>query len=1019
MKISERNFESIIEYYLLAFGPDADPSTEIRDGGTLDGSVNFGGYHKRLPKDYDRVLCLIPEDVISFIQATQPKVWGKYKDLFHDEAKDRLLKRLSSELTRLGSLEILRKGIKDSGCKFILCYFQPASGLNPETARHYQANIFSVIRQLRYSISDIDQENQKSLDLAIFLNGMPLFTAELKDPLTGQTVQNAITQYQKTRDPREPIFALGRCLAHFAVDPNLVYFTTHLEGEATKFLPFNRGYMRGAGNPPSFFGFSTAYLWEQIWTRDSILDLIQKFIFKLDVSATEAVVKPKPQIIFPRYHQLDAVRRLVGDAKAKGTGQRYLIQHSAGSGKSYSISWLAHQLSNLHDDDDQRVFDSIIIVTDRRVLDRQLQTHILAFEQTLGLVETIGQDKTSQDLKKALESGKNIIVSTIQKFPFIVDSVGELAGKRFAVIIDEAHSSQGGETSHQMGQVLDVGSLEEAEELEREPGEDWEDRLIESARSRGLLPNVSYFAFTATPKQKTLELFGVKTKNGIYEAYSIYSMRQAIDEGFILDVLQNYTTYKAYWNLLKKIEEDPTFDRKKANYLLRSFVDLHEATLEKKVKIILDHFDANAYYRINGRAKAMIVTRSRLHAVRYKMAVDRFILDNHLPYQALVAFSGTVNDPADGQPYSESSMNTRSSGKHIPETATAEAFKEDKFRIMIVAEKFQTGFDQPLLHTMYVDKRLTGLHAVQTLSRLNRIYPPDKEEVMVLDFANEADDIYKAFSPYYDRTYLEEETDPNDLYIYEERIRDYHLFSDKQLNEFAMVYFGVKTTQAQLLSVLRPIVDLFSTLENDDKKLFKEYLQKFCRLYAFIAQIAKFVDEDLEKLYHFSRYLQKLLPIEKEKLPVEILQAIDLSSLRVQQTRANEKIIVNGGEALPPEKPGTPQVRTDEKEVLSKIIQELNEKFGTEWESEDQLPVISRLEESLAQNLALKNSMQVNTPENARLTFNDVLDDIFQGLIETNFRFYKQLNDNQDLLENFREVLFTRYRNKLGVANGV
>lgn len=1018
MKISEKDFENTIEHYLLAFGPDADPAYEIRESRSSEDAINFGGFIKCLPKDYDRSLCLIPEDVISFIQATQPKEWHKYKKLFKDESKTHLLKRLSSEITRIGTLDILRKGIKDSGCKFKICYFQPSSTLNTENASHYQANIFSIVRQLRYSLSDENQEHQKSLDLAIFLNGLPIFTAELKNPLTGQTVQNAITQYRKTRDPREPLFTLGRCLAHFAVDPELVYFTTFLNGENTTFLPFNRGNNRAAGNPPNYFGYSTAYLWEQIWSKESILNLIQKFIFKLESNPLDTKSKSSPQVIFPRYHQLDAVRRLISDAKQKGPGQRYLVQHSAGSGKSYSISWLAHQLSTLHNDQDQRVFDTIIVVTDRRVLDQQLQVHVLAFEQVRGLVETISKDKTSQDLRRALEAGKNIIVTTIQKFPFIVDSISELAGNHFAVIIDEAHSSQGGETAHKMSQVLDVSSLEEAEEVDSEPREDWEDRLVESARSRGLLPNVSYFAFTATPKPKTLELFGTQTRNGTFEAFSLYSMRQAIEEGFILDVLQNYITYKAYWQLLKRIEDDPVYDRKKANILLRSFVELHDATLQKKVDIMLNHFNANVRYRINGSAKAMIVTRSRLHAVRYKLAVDKYIRDHNLDFQALVAFSGSVKDPADDQVYTESTMNTRSAGVHISEAATAETFQENKFCILIVAEKFQTGFDQPLLHTMYVDKRLTGLHAVQTLSRLNRIYPPYKEDVTVLDFANEADDIFKAFQPYYDRTYLAEESDPNDLYVYEERIKDYHLFSERNLNDFAKIYFGLKSNQAQLISSLHPVVELFLTLSNDDKKLFKEYLQKFCALYAFIGQIAKFVDEDLEKLYHFARFLQKLLPIERDKLPVEILQAIDLTTIRVQLTSTDDQKFTPGSGELPIEKPSVPQIQVDEKEVLSKIIEELNEKFGTEWEDSDHLPVISQLESSLSQNLALKNSMEVNTLENARLTFNDVLDDIFQSLIDTNFKFYKQLNDNQDLLENFRDILFSRYRNKLGLANG-
>jgi len=1011
MEVSEKDFEATIEHYLLAFGPDADPAHELKEGGTAKGEFQFGGYNKRNSKDYDQDLCLIPDDVVSFLQATQPKEWTKLKKLYKQETKAHFLRRLSSEINKRGTLDVLRNGVKDSSCKFNLYYHQPASKLNPKTQRHYLANIFSVIRQLHYSAKPAAQEKQKSLDLGIFINGLPIFTAELKNPLTGQTVQNAITQYQKRRDMHEPLFAFGRCLAHFAVDPNLVYFTTHLQEDKTSFLPFNRGNNRGAGNPPSYRGFSTAYLWEQVWAKDSILDLIQNFIYIVEeeIEDHRADKKTIRKIIFPRYHQLDAVRRLIASAKDNGPGRHYLIQHSTGSGKSYSISWLAHQLSKLHDDEDKRVFDSIIVVTDRRILDQQLQKHVRSFEQTRGLVETIGKGKTSQDLKKALESGKNIIVSTIQKFPVIVDEIGELAGKKFAVIIDEAHSSQGGETSHKMQQVLEVNSLEEAEEIEREPGEDWEDRVEEAARTRGLLPNVSYFAFTATPKQKTLELFGTKLQSGEFEAFSLYSMRQAIEEGFILDVLENYITYKTYWSLLKKIEDDPHYDRKKAAYLLRSFVELHEATINKKVQIMLEHFNGQVKYRIDGRAKAMIVTPSRLHAVRYKLAVDKFIRDKAYGFQSLVAFSGTVKDPADGQTYTEAQMNSRSSGERIPESATAETFRDDKYRILIVAEKFQTGFDQPLLHTMYVDKTLRGLHAVQTLSRLNRIYHPYKNEVIVLDFANEAEDILKGFLPYYDRTILEKGTDPNLLYDFETKISDFNLFDQDKLDQFAKVFFGLKSTQDQIIAVLGPVVDLFNQLEINEKKRFKELLRKFVSLYAFIGQVAIFVDPDLEKLFYFSRYLIKMLPIEKERLPVEIIEAIDLESLRVQKTGSGSIELPRGSEPLKPISTiGEGQPSVQEKEALSKIIQELNEHFGTEWNSNDHLLVIKQIEEGLTNNIALKNSMQINTPENARLTFNEVLDDLFQSLIETNFNFYKQINDDSDLGDRFNEILFER-----------
>ncbi len=1014
MKISEKKFEDTIEAYLLAFGPDAPVSTEIREGGTAEGVFQFGGYHKRISDHYDKALCLIPEDVVTFLQATQPKKWARLRRQYKDETKDHFLKRLSKEVEVRGTLDVLRNGVKDAGIKFEMYYHHPSSGLNPEIEQKYQANVFSVVRQLHYSSKDPG----KSLDLANFLNGLPLFTAELKNPLTGQTVQHAIAQYRKRRDPHEPLFRFGRCLAHFSVDPELVYFTTHLRGEKTTFLPFNIGNNRGAGNPPAYRGFGTAYLWEQVWAKDSVLDLIQNFIYIVQETKEDPQGKKHTieKVIFPRYHQLDAVRRLVSDAQIHGPGERYLIQHSAGSGKSYSISWLAHQLSHLHNVDNERIFDSIVVVTDRKVLDRQLQTHVTAFEQVRGLVEAIGEGMTSKDLADALEKGKNIIVTTIQKFPFIVEEIGKLGGNNFAVIIDEAHSSQGGETSHQMQQVLAPKNLEEAETAEGDPGEDWEDRMVRAARARGLLPNVSYFAFTATPKQKTLELFGTQLDSGEFEAYSLYSMRQAIEEGFILDVLQNYTTYKTYWNLLKKVKDDPRFDRQKATYLLKSFVDLHEATIEKKVSIMLGHFDSQIVHKIDGQAKAMIVTRSRLHAVRYKLAVDAYIREHGLPYKALVAFSGTVKDPKDGQTYTETQMNTRSSGEYIPESATSETFKQAQYKIMIVAEKFQTGFDQPYLHTMYVDKKLHGLHAVQTLSRLNRIHP-DKKEVVVLDFVNEAEDIRTAFLPYYDRTLLEEATDPNMLYTYERKIREYHLFDDGALNRFGKLFFSTKNNQDQIIAILRPVVDLFMSLEKEDKQSFKDVLRKFLRAYAFIGQIATFSDPELEKLYYFCRYLGKMLPIEKERLPVEIMDAIDLESLRVEETGSGKIDLPRGSEPLKPQGgPGEQEGREAEIERLSRIINELNEQFGTEWTEGDHLPVIRQIEEGLDQNLALQNSIRVNTPDNAKLTFDEVLNDLFQDMIETNFKFYKQINDDEDLGERFKRILFDRYRNRMEYA---
>lgn len=554
--VSERNFEETIEVVLTALPAEQRETVE-------EAEFVPGGYLRRLPDDYDRALCLIPDDVVEFLYATQPKEWDRFKKQIGVEARDRLLKRLAAEIQNRGTLEVLRKGIKSDGVAFRLAYFRPSSGLNPEIQKLYEANRFSVIRQLRFS-----ERDGKSLDLVLFLNGLPLFTAELKNPLMGQNVEDGIRQYQRDRDPREPLFAFGRCLAHFAVDPDLAYMTTHLQGVRTVFLPFNQGRNGGAGNPPAWKDFATAYLWNAVWSRDGVLDLVQNFIQVVDEEDENGRKTGKKLLIFPRYHQLDAVRRLVRHAKEYGVGQHYLVQHSAGSGKSNSIAWLAHQLAVLHDAGDRRVMDSIVVVTDRKVLDRQLQRTVRQFEQTAGIVENI--DTTSKQLKQALEEGKTIIVTTLQKFPVIVKEIGELGGRNFAVIVDEAHSSQTGESTKSLKSVLADGSLEEAEREEGEKEEDLEDRIAAEMRERGRLPNVSFFAFTATPKARTLEVFGRARPSGGFEPFSLYTMRQAIEERFILDVLANYTTFKAYWSLLKRVENDPRYEKKKAIYLLKS-----------------------------------------------------------------------------------------------------------------------------------------------------------------------------------------------------------------------------------------------------------------------------------------------------------------------------------------------------------------------------------------------------------------------------------------------------------------
>jgi type I restriction enzyme R subunit len=815
-EISERSFEGTIEYGLLQYGPDprvANAST-VRETPTPYGDTLTGGYRKRRPEDYDRGLCLLARDVADFVLATQPKEWEKLKQHHGANVKEQFLKRLASEIERRGALDVLRNGIKDSGCKFRLAYFRPASGLNEETRRLYQGNLFAVVRQLRYST-----KNEKSLDLVLFLNGIPIFTAELKNPLTGQNVEDAIRQYKINRDPRESLFAYGRCLAHFAVDPDLVYVATQLAGPKTRFLPFNQGKFGGAGNPPvppTRNGYSTAYLWEETWARDSMLDLIRQFIHEIEEEDEKGRKTGKRFLIFPRYQQLDCVRKLVADARSHGSGQRYLIQHSAGSGKSFTIAWLAHQLATLHDASDQRVFDSIVVITDRRVLDRQLQTTMRQFEQTLGVVENI--DTTSRQLKEALESGKTIIVTTLQKFPVIAKEIGELPGKRFALIVDEAHSSQSGESTKSLKAVLASGSLEEAEAQEagaETPEEELESAVLAEMEKRGRLPNLSTFAFTATPKPKTLELFGTKRADGKFAPFHLYNMRQAIEEGFILDVLANYTTYKAYWRILKKGEDDPRYDKKKAEYLLKSFVELHPHAIGEKVRLMVEHFAAHAQGEIGSKAKAMIVTRSRLHAVRYKLAVDKYLVERGYRFKALVAFSGTVQDG--GQFYTESNMNGFS------EAQTAKSFERAEYRFLIVANKFQTGFDQPLLHTLYVDKKLGGVNAVQTLSRLNRTHP-DKKGTMVLDFANESDEIKAAFEPYYETTLLSEGTDPNLLYEIQIHLAAFPVYTEADVDGFANVYFDPKATQDRLYAVLAPVVERFQPLSEEEQQDFRGQL---------------------------------------------------------------------------------------------------------------------------------------------------------------------------------------------------
>ena len=945
--ISEKNFEAQIEHVLR----------------------NRHGYHKRLPEDYDRHLCLIPTDVIDFIRGTQPEAWGALRAVYQDEAEKRFLRRLASELDKRGTLDVLRNGIKDAGLTIKLAYFAPATAMNPDYQRLYQGNIFAVLRQLYFKPGA-----NLSLDLALFLNGLPVFTAELKNNFSGQTAQHAMRQYQTKRDPKEPLFKFGRCLGHFAVDPDLVYVTTHLRGEATFFLPFNKGKYGGAGNPPAHDNFAAHYLWEDVWTKDSLLNLLGQFIYISDKGS-------KKEMIFPRYHQLDAVRRLIADAREKGAGQRYLIQHSAGSGKSYSIAWLAHQLANLHSARDERVFDTVVVITDRRVLDRQLQAAIRQFEQTRGLVENI--DRTSRQLQQALEDGKQIIVTTLQKFPHVVDVIGKLPGSNFAVIVDEAHSSQSGESVKSLKATLSGAEDEEDEEDDPDPPT-WEDEIVESMRARKQADNVSMFAFTATPKNKTLELFGERRPAGAFEAFSLYSMRQAIEERFILDVLENYTTYKSYWRLLKKIDEDPEYPSGKAKRLLTKYVDAHPESISKKVEIIVEHFREHVMPQIRNKAKAMIVTRSRLHAVRFHIALKKYLKRHGYNYGALVAFSGELNDG--GVKFSETKMNG------FPEAQTAGTFNQDENRFLVVAEKFQTGFDQPLLAAMYVDKPLKGVHAVQTLSRLNRIHP-DKASTIVLDFANQAQHIQESFKPYYEATILSEGTDHNLLYDRERSLSDYHFYSPDEIDQFAAALYSKRTKQPMLRALLEPVLERVQAVAEDERAEFRSALTDYIRLYAFLSQIIPFEDVGLEKLYEFARHLRRLLPADREQLPTEIFDNIDIDSYRLRQTSAGSLTPDPRLEMLEPMLESEKYSATkDSVEPLSEIIQFLNEIFGDEWEQA--YKTVAEVKQEVSRDPGVSNAIRINPPDKARPTVDDAVIDAITKRYKSHFKFFKRVNDD-------------------------
>jgi type I restriction enzyme R subunit len=963
-------------------------------------------YRFRLNSSFNKELCMDTELVLEFVQKTQKDAWENLVEQYGGNVQKKFLARVDEEITSRGLLSVLREGITDRGVRVKLCFFKPQNEKNVETVADYAGNILSVMRQVKYS-----GKNENSIDVVIFINGLPVFTIELKNQFTGQNVINAISQYKTDRDNKEKLLSFKRCLTHFAVDTEQAYMTTRLTGLSTNFLPFNKGNKGSSGNPEAPEGkYKTHYLWEDIFSKDSVFDLVGNFIQEVTEEKEDKNGKKRKEekLIFPRYHQLETVKRIIVDAKTNGAGKNYLIQHSAGSGKSNTIAWVAHRLAELHDDSNKNVFDGVIVVTDRRVLDRQLSDTVKSFSQVTGLVKHV---ETASELREGLETGVRILTSTLQKFPVIVDVIEKVQGKKFAVIIDEAHSSQSGESAADLRQVLTLDEAEKQAKKEENVFKTVEDQIIERMKARKVSsPNLSFFAFTATPKQKTLELFGDKDViTGKYVPFSLYSMKQAIEERFILDVLKNYTTYETYFGLLKKIEDDPEFDKKKAQRLMVGYVERHEHAVDKKTAIMVEHFEEKVAGLIGNRAKAMVVTKSRLHAVRYKIAFDKYLKEKGYHHKALVAFSGTVRDVDTKLEYTEAQMNK------VPESQTAEEFKNDEYKFLIVAEKFQTGFDQPLLTVMYVDKKLGDVGAVQTLSRLNRV-TYGKEETFVLDFVNETEIIKEAFQPYYTTTVLSEATDPNILHDMERDVRGFKFFTDFEVNGFINEYFSGSTPDKLNYIIDNVVVRIKNdNLTEEEMESFKSTVSDYLRKYAFISQIITFKDSQLEKLFIFLKFLIKKLPRRENPLPLEVLDAIDMETYRIEN-KGKRDIKLDSAEGIiyPMGGGGASHVAETAIDPLSKIIKEINERYGTNFNDGDRV-ILNDLSTRLMHNSILKGSVKNNSKDAAKLKFDQLFQDELVGVLDNHFSLYQKLDQNPELKKFVQERVFEHLLNKMSI----
>ena len=945
-------------------------STDTSEKGFQNDIINYlksTGYEKRTTEDYNVNTFLDSELVLKFIQKTQPKDWKKFTDVHKTEPEKKFISNLQKKIANKGTINVLRNGFRDVGTKFELFYPRPEHNRNSELKAKFNENIFSVVDELQYE----NRENGNRLDLVIFINGIPISTIELNDTFS-QGVENAIKQYKNDRDPREQLFK--NCLVHFAMSNEKIYMTTKLAGAKTRFLPFNKGII----NPDVKGDYKTSYLYTEILQKNQLSKLISNFIFEENNIP-----------IFPRFHQLDCVNKLLNNPEP---GKNYLIQHSAGSGKTKTIAWLAHGLLNKFDDNDERIYDMVIVISDRKVIDKQLQDQVKAIERTQGVVEKI--DKDSRQLAEAIKSGTNIVVTTIHKFSYILDEIGDVENRNYAIIVDEAHSSQTG--THGENVRKGLTNTEAEQEVLDEAEDEFDEKLLKEMEKRRNTPNLSFFAFTATPKAKTLEMFGYKDPTfGDFRPHHLYSMKQAIEEGFILDVLKNYLTYPTYFKLVKTVEDDPEFNEEKAKKVLRRFVELHPHAIQEKTAIILDHFMNSTRHKIKGKAKAMLVTSGRKEAVLYKLEFERQIRDKNLPIKTIAAFTGTIKH--DTIEYTEANIND------IGKTSIKEAFKGDDYKILIVANKFQTGFDEPLLQTMYVDKKLNGVAAVQTLSRLNRI-APHKNDTLVIDFANDTDVIKKAFEPYYGETTLEEETDYQKLYELQENIYDFYLFDEEEVEEFVKAYTkGVE--QADLHNLLSEPVNRFSGRDKEDQVEFKKKIRRYQSIYSFMAQLLPFSDLSLEKLYIYLKFLSKVLPTINNPLPFNVLEDVDMDSYKIDTRDEGESIILGEGEGtLKPMSPSDPGYRPEEQTRLSQIIESLNEAFATEFTDSDRL-LVSQITGNMLSDDELMNKVRNNPKESVAAIFDKFFNKELVNIFNSNKSFYDKIINNDQLRERLKHDL--------------